>query len=98
MILVGKYCENEDNKEVAYEEGQSLENKYGIKFYEISCETGKNIKDIFYDSLSQISRKIEEGNNNFYFRDNKDVRNIRLIKESLQDDITIQNRKRNICL
>ena len=93
MILVGKYCENEDNKEVAYEEGQSLENKYGIKFYEISCETGKNIKDIFYDSLSQISRKIEEGNNNFYFRDNKDDGNIILIKESLQN----RKRKKNMC-
>ena len=60
MILVGNNCELE-KREVTYEEGKLLADKYGMLFYEASAKTGQNINDIFYDSAYEISKKIDEG-------------------------------------
>ena len=56
-MLVGNKCEQEDGREVSYEEGQKLADKNGMKFYEATYKTGKNINEIFLDTLYDIYRK-----------------------------------------
>ena len=60
-VLVGNKFELVENREVTCEEGKLLANKYGIQFYEISCQTGENINEIFYNSINEIATKIEKG-------------------------------------
>ena len=49
--------ELEDKREVSYDEGQSLADKYGIKFYEVSFITGQNIDELFYNTTYYIAKK-----------------------------------------
>ena len=56
LVLVGNKCEQEDGREVSYEEGQKLADKNGMKFYEATYKTGKNINEIFLDTLYDIYR------------------------------------------
>ena len=61
MILVGNFAELDDKRVVSYDEGQSLADKYGIKFYEVSFITGQNIDELFYNTTYDIAKKIENG-------------------------------------
>lgn len=61
MVLVGNKFELVGKREVTCEEGKLLANKYGIQFYEISCQTGENINEIFLNSVNEIATKIENG-------------------------------------
>ena len=57
--MVGNKCEELKNREVLFKEGKELANKFGIKFYEASYKTGKNIDNIFLYPANEI---IERGN------------------------------------
>ena len=61
MVLVGNKFELVEKREVTCEEGKLLANKYGIQFYEISCQTDENINEIFLNSVNEIATKIENG-------------------------------------
>jgi Ras-related protein Rab-2A len=61
MVLVGNKFDLKGKREVTYEEGKLLANKYGIQFYEISCQTGENINEILLNSVNEIATKIEKG-------------------------------------
>ena len=63
-VLIGNNFQRGEKREVTYEEGQSLANKYRMKFYELSCITEENINEIFFDSIKEITKKIEEGKKN----------------------------------
>ena len=61
MILVGNKSDLSEQREVSIEEGQKLADKYGMKFFECSGKTGNNVEEIFYKSLDDIAKKIEQG-------------------------------------
>ena len=68
MILVGNKCDLEERREVTYEEGKELADKYGMQFYETSAKNGKNVEELFFNSAEEISKKIESG---FYDLENE---------------------------
>ncbi len=61
VILIGNKSDLKDKREVNYEEGHELAEKFGIKFYETSAKTGENIQEIFADSVNDIATKLDEG-------------------------------------
>jgi len=61
MILVGNKSDLEENRQVTFEEGQELADKFGINFYETSAKTGKNVEEIFENSANEIANKIKQG-------------------------------------
>ena len=61
MILVGNKSDLEENRQVTFEEGQELADKFGINFYETSAKTGKNVEEIFKNSANEIANKIQQG-------------------------------------
>ena len=67
IILVGNKSDLNDRRQVNTEEGQELANKLGIQFYEISAKTGDNVNEIFYNSVDEIAKKIEQ---NYYDLEN----------------------------
>ena len=61
MVLVGNNAHEEDKRQVAYDEGKSLAQKYGMQFFEVSAKTGQNIDELFFNVTDEISKKIEDG-------------------------------------
>ena len=61
MILVGNKSDLEEGRQVTFEEGQELADKFGINFYETSAKTGKNVEEIFENSAKEIANKIQQG-------------------------------------
>jgi len=41
--LVGTKCDLEDERQVSYEEGNTLAKKYSMNFFEVSSKSGKNV-------------------------------------------------------
>ena len=62
-VLVGINIESDNKREVSYEEGKILADKYGILFYESSCLIGENIDEIFCGPINEIIEKLEDRNN-----------------------------------
>ena len=60
IVLVGNKAHKENKREVSYDEGKSLAQKYGIQFFEVSAKTGQNIDELFYYTIDEISKKIED--------------------------------------
>ena len=58
MVLVGNKCEQEDKRVVSYKEGKELADELGIKFYEATYKTGKNINNIFFYPAYEIFKKV----------------------------------------
>ena len=54
MILLGNKCDLEDKRVVSEEEGEELANKFGLKFFETSNKTGKNINEAADELINQI--------------------------------------------
>ena len=68
IVLVGNRVDLEDQRQVPFEVGQALANKYGIDFYEISALTGENVEEIFINSVKEIEKRINQG----YYKLNND--------------------------
>ena len=68
MVLVGNKSDLADKKQVSIEEGQELAEKYEMKFYETSAKTGKNVNEIFYDSVDEIAKRLDQ---NYYDLENE---------------------------
>ena len=68
MVLVGNKSDLADKRQVSIEEGQELAEKYEMKFYETSAKTGKNVNDIFYDSVDEIAKRLDQ---NYYDLENE---------------------------
>ena len=68
MVLVGNKSDLDDKRQVSIEEGQELAEKYEMKFYETSAKTGKNVNEIFYDSVDEIAKRLDQ---NYYDLENE---------------------------
>ena len=66
MVLVGNKCDL-DNREVSEEEGREFAEKNGMLFFETSAKTGKNVEELFKESVKVIDQKIKE---NYYDLEN----------------------------
>ncbi len=66
IILIGNKCDTED-RQVLYEEGQSLAESIGVNFYETSAMNNYNIKEVFTclakEILSRTPAKQESNQN-----------------------------------
>ena len=62
IVLVGNNIHEEENeREVTFDEGKLLAEKYGIQFFEVDSLNGQNINELFYSATDNISKKINEG-------------------------------------
>ena len=59
IILVGNKTDLSDQRKITEEEGESLGNKYNMRFYESSALTGYNINTIFNESSDMIYELIK---------------------------------------
>lgn len=56
-MLLGYKCEDEDNREVLYEEGKALADKLGIPFFEVSAKKCINVEESLEYFACQIMNK-----------------------------------------
>lgn len=64
IILVGNKKDLEDIREISYEEGIELSNKYGISFYETSAKNNYNIDEAFENLFYQVCNKMKHAYSN----------------------------------
>ena len=60
ITIFANNSELEEFREVSYEEGENYANSYGFHFFEVSAETGQNIKEAFYDIFESLYKKLED--------------------------------------
>jgi len=58
-VLVGNKCDMEERK-VTSAEGAALAQEMGIKFYETSAKTGKNVAEVFNYMALEIKKRLDE--------------------------------------
>ena len=63
IILVGNKIDLEDKRVISYDEGNEFSMKNGIIFGETSAKTGVGIEEIFYKSIKEIIKNMNE---NYY--------------------------------
>lgn len=54
FILIGNKSDLESEREVSFDEGKALADKYGITFLEGSAKTGENVNELFETLVQQI--------------------------------------------
>ena len=63
MILVGNKCDLEDERQVSFEEGRALADKYGIPFIETSAKTGQNVEEMLETLIRDIGPSARNNDN-----------------------------------
>ena len=58
-VLIGNKTDLEEERKVTKEAGESLANKYGIKFFEVSAKNNINIDELFLDTAKCLLEKNE---------------------------------------
>ena len=59
-VLVANKIDLEENRKITKEAGESLANKYGIKFFEVSAKDNINIEKLFIDTSKSLLEKNEK--------------------------------------
>ena len=57
MVLVGNNSHEDNYRQVTFDEGNLLAEKYGLQFFEVSALTGQNIDVLFYRITDEFSKK-----------------------------------------
>ena len=58
-VLIGNKKDLEKQRKVTKEAGESLANKYGINFFEVSAKDNTNIEELFLDTAKCLLEKNE---------------------------------------
>ena len=58
-VLIGNKIDLEDNRKITKEAGESMANKYGINFFEVSAKDNINIDELFLDTAKCLIEKNE---------------------------------------
>ena len=61
ICLIGNKIDLENKREVSYEEGKNFAEENELLFFETSAKEGNNIKEIFFQSATNILDKINNG-------------------------------------
>ena len=61
-VLIGNKKDLEKQRKVTREAGESLANKYGINFFEVSAKDNTNIEELFLDTAKCLIEKNENAN------------------------------------
>ena len=54
IVLVGNKIDDEDNRKISTEQGESMAKEYEIMFFECSAKTGQNIDEIFNNLVKKV--------------------------------------------
>ena len=60
VVLVGNKVDLEGERQVTYEEGKEMADKYGVKFFETSVKTGQNVNELFQCLIDDIVEKKQD--------------------------------------
>ena len=61
MVLVGNKVDDETNRQVSTNEGETFAKEHGMTFFESSAKTGKNVEEIFKTSAKEIAKRLKNG-------------------------------------
>ena len=61
LVLIGNKNDLNENREVSYDEGLKMAEKFKMLFFETSAKNGENIEKIFKESVECIFKNIKEG-------------------------------------
>lgn len=65
LVLVGNKCDLSDQRKISEEEGRALAIENNMSFFESSALNGKNVEEIFFDSINIINNNINENKYDF---------------------------------
>ena len=63
-LLIGNKIDLNDNRQVTKEAGETLANKYGVNFFEVSAKDNININELFFETAKTLLEKNENMINN----------------------------------
>ena len=95
LVLVGNKIDLE-KREVTKEEGESLAQKEGISFYETSAKSGDGIKNMFYNSVSDLSVFAENNNKESLIKELMEENGVENTIEGIKPQAEIQPPAQNI--
>ena len=90
ISLVGNKIDLEKMRVISFEEGKEYAQKNNFNFMETSAKTGVGVKEIFYNSVNIISKKIDEG----YY--NLDYENCGIKKGNSDNNSSLKKHKLNL--
>jgi small GTP-binding protein len=59
LFIIGNKTDKEA-RQVTYDEGEEFADNYGVKYFETSAKSGKNVDDLFKKALDQICKNLRE--------------------------------------
>ena len=95
LVLVGNKIDLE-KREVTKEEGEALAQKEGISFYETSAKSGDGIKNMFYNSVSDLSVFAENNNKESLIKELMEENGVENTIEGIKPQAEIQPPAQNI--
>ena len=86
MVLVGNKSDLEERRDIKKEEGEELAQNIGIKFYETSAKLGTNVENVFFNSVDEIAKRLDE---NYYDLSDDECG----IKKNIENEKNKKNKK-----